>query len=150
MGCASSKDEQRTTVAELPQWHGHIRSPRPWRLEPAISSEHLVRLRKEFWETRVEGRSEMWQALRFAAESESDELREETVKAAGLRPANRRCTMQTMFDELGALYEIPMYALIDPLNLDEQPVHKEFKDAAKAVTDYVNADEKSKRMPRTL
>lgn len=58
--------------------------------------------------------------------------------------------MQTMFDERGALYGIPMYALVDPTNLDEQPTYEEFKDAAKAVADYVEAHDKSRRTPRSL
>ncbi|PXF40946.1 Ubiquitin domain-containing protein 1 [Gracilariopsis chorda] len=150
MGCASSKQSRRSSERESPQWDGHIRPVRAWKLERPISTEHLARLRNEFWETRVEGRPEMWQALRFAAESQSDELRDETLKAAGMRPANRRYTMQTMFDERGALYAIPMYALVDPTNLDEQPSYEEFKDAARAVADYVEAHDKSRRTPRSL
>lgn len=67
------------------------------------------------------------------------------MKAAGLRPANRRGTMQSMFDERGALYEVPMYALIDPINLDQSPTQPEFKDAARAVADYLHAHERSRR-----
>lgn len=71
MGCASSKQSRRSSERESPQWDGHIRPVRAWKLERPISTEHLARLRNEFWETRVEGRPEMWQALRFAAESQS-------------------------------------------------------------------------------
>lgn len=127
------------------QWDGHILAIRPWKLEPSLSSEHLRRMRDEFWETRVEGRAEMWQALRFAAEAESPELCDETIKAAGLRPASKKCTLQAMFDERGHLYEVPMYALADPTNLDQPPVHEEFKDASQAVVDYINAHDRSKR-----
>lgn len=71
MGCFSSKDADRSEPVEEVQWDGRIRPIRPWKLEPAISSAQLERLRNEFWETRVEGRQEMWQALRFAAEADS-------------------------------------------------------------------------------
>lgn len=149
MGCISSKHGQSLSsgfededgVSHRTEWDGHIRSIRSWKVEPALTSDQLQRLRNEFWETRVEGREEMWQALRFAAEADSDELRDETVKAAGLRPANRRFTLQTTFDERGARYELPMYTLCDPTNLDEQPTQKEFKDAARAVADYIHAHE---------
>ncbi|KAI0563823.1 Ubiquitin domaincontaining protein [Gracilaria domingensis] len=165
MGCASSKDAQRGRAADLPEWDGHLRAPRAWRVEPAISTQHLTRLRNEFWETRIEGRSEMWQALRFAAEAESVRFAMLSLPTCKFQVSHemfltsfvflgraciRRGTMQSMFDELGALYEVPMYALVDPSNLDQQPMHEEFKDAAKAVTDYVNAHDKSRRTPRVL
>lgn len=174
MGCFGSKDVERDEQPEATQWDGHVRPIRPWKIEPALTSAHLERLRAEFWETRVEGRAEMWQALRFAAEADSvrparaprpaprarpaappalthprpptpraqEQLCDETVKAAGLRPANRRSTLQSMFDERGALYEVPMYALAPPTNLDEAPVHPEFKDAARAVAEYIDAHER--------
>eukprot|EP00177_Eucheuma_denticulatum_P005647 GFKZ01010282.1.p2 GENE.GFKZ01010282.1~~GFKZ01010282.1.p2 ORF type:complete len:153 (-),score=22.08 GFKZ01010282.1:377-835(-) len=145
MGCFSSKPHERPEApTDDSNWDGAIRSIRPWKVEPAITSQQLERLRNEFWETRVEGRKEMWQALRFAAEADSEELCNETVKAAGLRPANRRGTLQSMFDERGALYEIPMYALLAPTNLDEQPTHIEFKDAARAIADYIETHDRSR------
>lgn len=147
MGCFNSK---LSTASDLDdndnfQWDGHINIIRPWKVDPALSTAHLTRLRKEFWETRVEGQPEMWQALRFAAEAESSHLCNETIKAAGLRPANKKCTLQAMFDERGHLYELPMYALAPPTNLDNHPVHQLFKDASQAVADYIHTHERPKR-----
>lgn len=71
MGCAASKSTSSPTESRAFEWDGHIRLVRAWKVEPAITTAHLTRLRNEFWETRVEGRPEMWQALRFAAEAES-------------------------------------------------------------------------------
>jgi hypothetical protein len=48
-----------------------VRPAPTWTVTPAISSEHLTRLRREFWETRVEGNHDMWNALRAAAEADS-------------------------------------------------------------------------------
>lgn len=73
-----------------------------------------------------------------------EELCNETVKAAGLRPANRRNNLQSMFDERGALYEVPMYALAAPTNLNVEPTQPEFKDAARAVADYIDAHSRSR------
>lgn len=50
-----------------------------------------------------------------------------------------------MFDEKGALYELPMYVLSEPSDLDEQPVYEEFKDAARAVAEYIHAHERPRR-----
>lgn len=53
-----------------------------------------------------------------------------------------------MFDERGALYEVPMYALLPPVNLDQQPCQPEFKDAARAVQDYLHAHERRRTIAR--
>lgn len=59
------------------------------------------------------------------------------MKAAGLRPANKRGTLLTTYDERGAMYECPMYVLRPPANLDAAPACAQFKDAARAVTEYI-------------
>jgi hypothetical protein len=68
---------------------------------------------------------------------EQDDLRDEYIKAAGLRPASKACNLMTCYDERGALYEVPMYALRAPDNLDGEPRCQEFKDAAAAVIDLL-------------
>jgi hypothetical protein len=45
----------------------------------------------------------------------------------------------TSYDERGALYEVPMYALRAPDNLDGEPLCLEFKDAAAAVIDLLES-----------
>lgn len=71
MGCFNSRESSLDVEPEQPSWDGHVRPVRSWKIEPALTSAQLTRLRNEFWETRVEGRQEMWQALRFAAEAET-------------------------------------------------------------------------------
>lgn len=41
-----------------------------------------------------------------------------------------------MYDERGALYQIPVYCVRDPSNLGEKPCFEEFKDAARAVKEF--------------
>jgi len=65
-----------------------------------------------------------------------DTLRDEIIRASGLRPASRRGTLLAMYDELGALYLVPIYCVRDPSNLGEKPAFEEFKDAAHAVKVY--------------
>lgn len=134
MGCFAS----RAAGGGADDWDGAVRDAEAWSVEPALTAEQLARLRAEFWETRVEGRTEMWQALRFAAEAESPELRSEAIKAAGLRPANKRGTLAAIYDERGALYELPVYVLRDPSNLGASPPCPAFKDAARAVAEYAD------------
>lgn len=159
MGCVPSKEHEDGQAPPSADggdgnWDGHIVSPSAWSVTPCITRAQLVRLRTEFWETRVEGDREMWAALRTAAEAthdaEGDALRDEVIKAAGLRPArdlvghsrrvrqnsdNRHAnaTLERMYDERGALYEVPVFALLDPDNIDGDPACPEFKDAAAAV-----------------
>mmetsp|Transcript_11591 Transcript_11591/g.31224 ORF Transcript_11591/g.31224 Transcript_11591/m.31224 type:complete len:148 (-) Transcript_11591:89-532(-) len=138
MGCVLGSEKgaergRRGERGERVAWDGHVREAAAWSVEPAITTEQLERLRREFWETRIEGREEMWQALRAAAEADSDELRDEFVKAAGIRPASRTATLLSCYDERGALYEVPIYCLRAPENLDAEPACAEFKEAARAV-----------------
>lgn len=142
MGCVQSS--RRRGAASEPAWDGRVRQTSAWRVTPALTDAQLTRLRAEFWETRVEGRAEMWQALRFAAEADEDALRDETVKAAGLRPANKKGTLASVYDERGALYECPMYVLRKPDNLGEGETCAEFKDAARAVAEYVENNQRGR------
>mmetsp|Transcript_21540 Transcript_21540/g.31294 ORF Transcript_21540/g.31294 Transcript_21540/m.31294 type:complete len:149 (-) Transcript_21540:56-502(-) len=128
MGCGSSKEEGGRT-AEALSWDGMVKNPKTWELERAVQTEHLQRMRAEFWETRVEGREEMWVALMAAAEADSDELRFQIVDAAGIQPALRRKTLELVYDERGAIYEVPIYCLSAPANVDGEDACEEMKDA---------------------
>lgn len=53
-------------------WDGVVQLPKPWKAEPPfgpLTETELKRMREEFWDTRTEGRQEMWQALKAAAET---------------------------------------------------------------------------------
>lgn len=47
---------------------------RTYAYESKVDSETLERAKREFWETRVEGQSEVWQALRFAVTNKDSGL----------------------------------------------------------------------------
>lgn len=131
-GVGNGRD--RRTDGRNDNWNGHISSARNWSTSPmALTSEQLRRLVDEFWATRVEGDADMWRALRAAAEAESEELRDEIVNAAGLTPANKHHSLQNMYDEKGARYDLPLFVLRPPDNLDTPPVCAEFRHAAAAV-----------------
>lgn len=156
MGCLSSKPLGSTGVASSSEqtggggddeWDGTLHSARSWKTSPSVSSEQLQRLRSEFWDSRIEGDSQMWATLRAAADArlsggEGSALAAELLRAAGLTPANRKRPCLTKFyDETGVLYVVPPYALRDPQNLGEGSVCADFKDAATAVQDLEKDDD---------
>lgn len=111
-----------------------------WQTTPSLTTAQLERLRKEFWETRIEGRSEMWQAIKFAAEhGSSTSIANETLRAAGLRPASN--SLSACYDERGHLYETPMYCMKDPENLDTEPSCSTYKQVLTAVEACMRGDE---------
>jgi hypothetical protein len=65
----------------------------------------------------VEGRSEIWLALRSAVENASDpELSAAIIEGAAIKPIVPG-NLEACYDERGALYEVPNFCLIDPTNL---------------------------------
>lgn len=130
-------------------WDGTLYSPRSWKTTPSVSPEQLQRLRLEFWESRVEGDSQMWATLHAAADAhrsggDDGVLAVELLRAAGLTPANtKRPCLTKFYDESGVLYVVPAYALRDPGNLGEVPVCADFKDAATVVQDLEKDDNDS-------
>lgn len=154
-GCASSAGGGsgggggggRRGAGTASPWNGSLHDARPWSTLPSVSAAQLGRLRDEFWGSRVQGNSEMWAAMRTAADSARDgrdgrALAAEFLKAAGLVPADlKRPCLNKCYDESGVLYVVPCYALRDPENLDQEPVCTEFKDAAAVVQDLDDGSE---------
>mmetsp|Transcript_6710 Transcript_6710/g.20321 ORF Transcript_6710/g.20321 Transcript_6710/m.20321 type:complete len:148 (+) Transcript_6710:65-508(+) len=127
MGCMSSKESYGP--AEPLRWDGPVQDPKPWELERPVTTEQLQRMREEFWETRVEGQKEMWEALRAASQAESAELRTQIIESAGITPALKRRTLELVYDERGAIYEVPIFCLSDPTDLNGLNACEEMKDA---------------------
>lgn len=154
MGCISSKPAGSTGVTSSGEqfggggeWNGKLHSARAWKTSPSVSSEQLERLRSEFWDSRVEGDTQMWATLRAAADAyrsggNDSALATELLRAAGLTPANaKRPCLTKFYDESGVLYVVPPYALRDPQNLGEEPMCADFKDAATAVQELEKEDD---------
>ena len=53
---------------------------------PRMTRAALNKKREEFWETRLEGRPEMWQAIRLAVQAEDEATQHSIMQAAGLTP----------------------------------------------------------------
>lgn len=100
----------------------------------------LRKERYEFFETRVTGRREIWDAIRQAAEClrEADLLTAQGIlEAAGVTLPTGRLE-DGGYDEAGNLYKLPEAVLSDPTNVeetdgDEQTMIGEIKDEGKVV-----------------
>jgi len=98
-------------------------SAKAWEKDfPAITSVELKRRREEFWDTRVEGRKEIWQAIRLACEAGDEGTSLAILDSAGVTPFDMNkpdCCFS--YDDMGVKYEVPMYLLRDPSNLLTDP-----------------------------
>ncbi|KAL9257759.1 Ubiquitin domain-containing protein [Drosera capensis] len=109
MGCASSRDKGDDNTKR-------IRKPKPWKHSEPITRAQLKQMRDEFWDTAPHygGRKEIWDALRAATEADLS-LAQAIIDSAGVIVQNPDLTV--CYDERGAKYELPKYALSEPSNL---------------------------------
>lgn len=85
---------------------------------PAMSRSELDKKRREFWETRVEGNPECWQALRTGVESRDQELSRALFTSASLTELSMdRQDSYHSYDAKGVRYDIPVWVIYDPPNL---------------------------------
>uniref|UniRef100_H2YKL2 Ubiquitin-like domain-containing protein n=1 Tax=Ciona savignyi TaxID=51511 RepID=H2YKL2_CIOSA len=104
-----------------------------WRSDVPLTEGQLRSKRDEFWETApaFDGRKEIWDALKAAAgalESGDNALAQAIIDGANI--SLPQGTMLDCYDELGALYQVPVYCLSPPVNLirdatNTQPIVKE-------------------------
>ena len=83
-----------------------------------ISKEELLKKRKEFWETRIEGNKDIWAFLQRICEEPEFEKQDvsEYLKAMEIVPYSN--CINVTYDSLGYLYEIPNYCINMPLKYD--------------------------------
>ncbi|KAL4937029.1 hypothetical protein BDV06DRAFT_203785 [Aspergillus oleicola] len=94
--------------------------PHTWSSKKRLWTRSLLdRERKEFFETRVTGRAEVWAALNAALSfmRQGDfETAQSIVDAAGVTvPTGDLC--QGVYDERGVLYRLPRCIVSDPVNI---------------------------------
>jgi hypothetical protein len=75
----------------------------------------IEKLRNEFWETRVEGYVETWNALRSACETDQ-ETGIAILTAVEIKLINN--SLQLAYDTRGNKYEIPIFCINDPTHFD--------------------------------
>jgi len=72
-------------------------------------------MRKEFWETRVEGYVETWNAIRNACETD-EETGIMILQATEIKLINN--SLQLAYDSRGNKYELPIFCINDPTRYD--------------------------------
>eukprot|EP00730_Choanoeca_flexa_P019361 TRINITY_DN9448_c0_g1_i5.p1 TRINITY_DN9448_c0_g1~~TRINITY_DN9448_c0_g1_i5.p1 ORF type:complete len:286 (+),score=60.78 TRINITY_DN9448_c0_g1_i5:1167-2024(+) len=72
---------------------------------------------QQFWDTTpmLEGRQEIWNALRAAANSDDHDFAQTILASAGVRLPDG--TLRVAYDELGNIYRLPMYCICMPDNV---------------------------------
>ncbi|EDO49281.1 predicted protein [Nematostella vectensis] len=88
-----------------------------WTSDIPLTEGQLRSKRDEFWETApaFEGRKEIWDALRAAAETDDHTLAQAIVDGANITLPTG--SLQDAYDELGTRYVLPVYCISQPTNL---------------------------------
>lgn len=113
--CPSSRN-QPEEAKNLP-----VKSDLPvWSAERSITSDQLMRKRAEFWDTSpaFEGRKEIWDALKAAAEAletGNRDLAQAILDGASITLPTG--FLSDCYDELGCRYVLPPYVLSSPTNI---------------------------------
>jgi hypothetical protein len=84
---------------------------------PALTLPQLKEKRAQFWETRVEGRSEMWQTIKMAIETDDAATSLVLLDSAGLTPLQAGGEFMFSYDARGFKYDVPMYCIHLPRNV---------------------------------
>ncbi|CAD8140787.1 unnamed protein product [Paramecium octaurelia] len=82
-----------------------------------IAIAQIEKLRNIFWETRVEGRQEIWQILRSII-NEDEETARFLVQEAELKPI--KDSLQHVYDKLGQKYDVPIFCINDPIEFSAE------------------------------
>ncbi|TGZ84123.1 hypothetical protein EX30DRAFT_338686 [Ascodesmis nigricans] len=92
---------------------------KPWTSSRPRTKRQIDRDRREFWDTRVSGREEIWSALRVATEMLENgdvSMTQEIVNAAGITVPTGDLT-KGVYDQQGNVYIIPKFCISYPTNL---------------------------------
>ncbi|XP_076835902.1 ubiquitin domain-containing protein 2 isoform X3 [Brachyhypopomus gauderio] len=106
-----------------------------WKSDYPMTDGQLRSKRDEFWDTApaFEGRKEIWDALKAAAqafESNDHELAQAIIDGASITLPHGALT--ECYDELGNRYQLPVYCLSPPVNMIEEKSEPEASEASEA------------------
>eukprot|EP00045_Choanoeca_perplexa_P003516 m.31645 g.31645 ORF g.31645 m.31645 type:complete len:240 (+) comp12089_c0_seq12:169-888(+) len=123
MGCTSSSNERRADSQQNghdahPQGNLPLSQTKPtWMSNRTVTQADILQQREEFWGTApmLEGRPEVWEVLRAAAEADDHDFAQTILASAGVRLPDG--TLRVAYDELGNIYRLPLYCISFPSNL---------------------------------
>ncbi|CDW87679.1 UNKNOWN [Stylonychia lemnae] len=96
--------------------------------ETPLTSHELNKWRQEFWETRTQGQSHIWQLLKNAC-SETHDSAEALILAAGLTMPQNSLTL--VIDENGVYYRVPLCCINEPMNYSVNSQDEKLKEKEK-------------------
>jgi hypothetical protein len=82
-----------------------------------LTEEQFKRWREQFWDTRVEGKPEIWEAIRQCCEAPDDATARALADANGLILEND--LIKFCYDSTGASYKTPIACINEPLSYGE-------------------------------
>ena len=93
----------------------------------SIPLNELKKVREDFWSSRIEGNSEIWELLHVICsdDSLSEEEINNLMRDGGIIPYNN--CINITYDNKGALYEIPNYCINLPFKYNDDNNHKKNK-----------------------
>lgn len=80
--------------------------------ESKVPLDKILAKRQEFWETRVEGNKETWNALKIACDGDDTSTAVAILEAAGIKLILK--TLQMSYDPNGYRYDIPIFVINKP------------------------------------
>ena len=106
-----------------------------------VQKDELIKKRKAFWGSRVEGNKKVWKFLKELCELPTGEEKniESLLEANEIKPL-LKCINIT-YDKNGAVYEIPNYCINDPISYDLPEMHSK-KKKHKKIHFYARKDTK--------
>ncbi|KAI8072965.1 hypothetical protein BC940DRAFT_292057 [Gongronella butleri] len=115
MGCCVSSEAGKNDHGK--PFNRHVVN---WKAESPMTRSQLLQKRATFWDTApfYEGRSEIWDALKAAVESEDLTLAQSILDAANITLPTGNM-VDGCYDELGNRYVIPAYCIVEPSNLKD-------------------------------
>jgi len=112
---------------------------------PPMTRSELQKKRDEFWDTRVEGSAEIWQAIRMSSECEDEKTGRSILESAGVTPYTiDKAESCFCYDERGHRYDIPMFVLRLPKNLKSTSQEDPTQDLEKAIVPKPESEKKAK------
>ena len=111
------------------------------------TQSRLERERRDFFDTRTSGRSEVWSCIRSAAElfRQGDvDTAQMMINASGLTVPTGNM-VEGVYDSQGAYYQLPEWAVADPVNL-QRDEDGDAKDTSTTKPDAVIESENSRKI----